>query len=225
MADTRSRAGERYDSHDILQWVAATHAAHDAALAAAFDAPAKMGLPEIQLGPSEAKLLELLLKLAGARKVVELGTLAGYSALHISRALGPGGRLWTIEADARHADVARGVLAKAGASNVEVLVGKALDVLPEIEADGPFCAVFLDADKENYDAYGRWAARNTRPGGLLVADNAYLFGELLDPFQRSKAMRRCHEEAREAYDTVCVPTPDGMLLGVKRATRPTAPVE
>jgi caffeoyl-CoA O-methyltransferase len=216
MADTNSRAGARYSSQAILEWAAATHAPHDAGLAAAFGAPAKLGLPEVQLGPSEAKFLGLLLRLVGARKVVELGTLAGYSALWLSRALGSDGHLWTIEADLRHADVARGVLQEAGAKNVEVVVGKGAEVLPALERHGPFCAVFVDADKESYDIYGRWAAAHTRPGGLLIADNAFLFGELLEETPRAKVMRRCHLEAREAYDSVCLPTPDGLLVGIRR---------
>ena len=217
MADTSSRAGGVYFSPEILQWTAATHAAHDPALAAAFDAPDKAGMPRIQVGPSEGKLLHLLLRLCGAKKVVEVGTLAGYSAVHLARALPDDGRLWTVEADARHAEVARQVLRDAGlASKVEVLVGRGAEVLPTLERHGPFCAVFIDADKESYDVYGRWAARHTRPGGLLLGDNAFLFGELLGATPRAEVMRRFHQEARAAYDTVCIPTPDGLLVGVRR---------
>jgi len=216
MADTDSRAGRQYSSPDILQWTATTHAPHDSALAAAFAAPSMAGMPEIQVGPSEGKLLELLLRLVSAKRVVELGTLAGYSAVRLSRAVGADGKVWTIEEDAKHADVARGVLRRAGASNVEVLVGNAVDVLPTLERYGPFCGVFIDADKESYDVYGRWAAKHTRPGGLLLADNAFLFGALLSDAPRAKVMRRFHAEAHEAFDTVCIPTPDGLLLGVRR---------
>lgn len=217
MADTSSRAGGVYFTPEILQWTAATHAPHDRGLAAAFEAPGKAGLPPIQVGPSEGRLLGLLLRLCGAKKVVEIGTLAGYSAVHLARALPEDGRLWTIEADARHAEVARQVLRDAGvAAKVEVLVGRGAEVLPTLARHGPFCAVFVDADKESYDLYGRWAAHHTRPGGLLLGDNAYLFGELLGATPRAAAMRRFHEEARAAFDTVCIPTPDGLLLGVRR---------
>ncbi|HEX7614665.1 MAG TPA: O-methyltransferase [Thermoanaerobaculia bacterium] len=217
MADTDSRAGLSYATREILDWLAKTHAPHDEALARAFDAPAAHGMPAIQLGTSEAKAVALLLKLVGARKVVEVGTLAGYSALVMARALPADGRLWTVEFDPKHARVARENLAAAGlAGKVTVLEGAGVDVLPTLEKEGPFDAVFIDADKRNYDGYGCWAAKNTRPGGLLVGDNAFLFGRLLEDSGEAAAMRRFHEEARDAFDTVCLPTPDGMLLGVRR---------
>jgi len=217
MADADSRAGTRYATGEVLDWTARVHAGHDAALARAFTEPERSGMPSIQLAPSEGKLLTLLLALAGARTVVEIGTLAGYSALRIARALPEDGRVYTIEADPKHAAVARGVV---GASDVgarvTILEGPALEVLPGLEPRGPFDAVFVDADKKSYDAYGRWAASHVRRGGLLLGDNAYLFGRLLEESDEAAAMRRFHEEARRAFDTVCIPTPDGLLLGVKR---------
>ncbi len=217
MADTDSRAGLSYATREILDWVARVHAPHDAGAARAFDAPASHRMPAIQLGPSEAKAVALLLKLAGARKVVEVGTLAGYSALVMARALPEDGRLWTIEFDPKHARVARENLAAAGlAGRVTVLEGAGLDVLPSLESHGPFDAVFVDADKRNYDGYGRWAAKNVRRGGLLIGDNAFLFGRLLEVSEEAAAMRRFHEEAREAFDTVCLPTLDGLLIGLRR---------
>ena len=217
MADKDSRAGVSYATREILDWLANTHAPHDAALARAFDAPAVHAMPAIQLGASEAKAVALLLLLAGARKVVEVGTLAGYSALVMARALPPDGHLWSIEFDPKHARVARESLAAAGLeAKVTVLEGAGLDVLPTLEPFGPFDAVFIDADKRNYDGYGRWAAKNVRKGGLLIGDNAFLFGRLLEDSEEAAAMRRFHEEARETFDTVCLPTLDGMLLGVKR---------
>jgi caffeoyl-CoA O-methyltransferase len=217
MADKDSRAGQAYFDSAILDWTARVHAGHDAALARAFGAPGRHGMPAIQLGPSEARLVELLVGLAGARKAVEIGTLAGYSAIRLARALADGGRLWTVEFDPRHAAVARENLAAAGlAERVTVIEGAGLDVLPTLEGHAPFDAVFVDADKENYDAYGRWAERHLRRGGLLLGDNAFLFGRLLEDSAEAAAMRRFHEEAARAFDTVCVPTPDGLLVGVKR---------
>ena len=217
MADTDSRAGKTYATPEILDWVARVHAPHDAPLARAFDAPAAHAMPAIQLGASEAKVVALLLRLAGAKKVVEIGTLAGYSALAMARALPEGGRIWTIEFDPKHAAVARENVTAAGESaRVTVLEGAGLDVLPELERNAPFDAVFVDADKRNYDRYGRWAAKNVRKGGLLVGDNAFLFGRLLEDSDEAAAMRRFHEEAREAFETACLPTPDGMLIGVRR---------
>jgi caffeoyl-CoA O-methyltransferase len=217
MADTESRGGRVYFTPEILAWTAKLHAPHDAALARAFEAPQHAGMPAIQLGESESKLTTLLLGLCGAKKVVEVGTLAGYSALRLARGLPADGKVWTIESDERHAAVARGIIEAAGESvRIEVLVGRGADVLPTLEGYGPFDAVFIDADKESYDVYGRWAAQHLRRGGLMLGDNAFLFGELLDASPRAAVMRRFHEEAAQAFDTVCIPTPDGLLLGVKR---------
>ena len=218
MADTTSRAGQSYANADLLEWLHRTHTAHDAGLQKAFDAPAATGMPAIQVGPAEGKLLQLFARMIGAKKIVEVGTLAGYSAIHLARGLAPGGHVWTIEFDAKHAKVARENVAAAGVGDrVTVLEGKGVDVLPTIEGNGPFDVVFIDADKQSYDHYGRWAAKNTRAGGLLLGDNAFFFGKLLaqdDP--SAAAMRRFHEESRAHYDTVCVPTPDGLLVGVRR---------
>lgn len=216
MADPSSRAGTRYASPQILDWVARTHHPADAGLNRAFTAPAAHGMPEIQLGPAEGRLLELLLRLAGARKVVEIGTLAGYSALWMARALPPEGHLWTLESDADHAAVAREVIADAGYSQqVTIIEGGALEILPKLSDSGPFCAVFIDADKARYDRYGRWATANLRDAGLLIGDNAYLFGDLLEDREDAKGMRRFHEEMAAHYLSVCVPTPDGLAVGLK----------
>lgn len=215
MADNSSRAGERYTTPQLLDYVNRVHASHDAGLAQAFAVPE--GVPAIQVGPSEGRLLQLLLRLAGARKVVEVGTLIGYSAIHMARALPPDGRIWSIEFEPRHAELARKNLEAAGvADRVTVLVGAGRDVLPTLDGEGPFDAVFLDADKVNYDHYGRWAIDHLRPGGLVLGDNAYLFGELLEDSDRGRAMRGFHELVAAACDSVCIPTPDGLVVGVKR---------
>jgi caffeoyl-CoA O-methyltransferase len=217
MADKDSRAGASYATREILDWLAETHAPHDAALARAFDAPAAHGMPAIQLGASEARAVALLLRLAGARKVVEVGTLAGYSALVMARALPADGHVWTVEFDPKHAKVAREIVEAAGESaRITVLEGAGLDVLPTLDAHGPFDAVFVDADKRNYDGYGRWAAKNVRKGGLLIGDNAFLFGRLLEDSEEAAAMRRFHLEAAETFDTACLPTLDGLLIGLRR---------
>lgn len=215
MADSVTRAGERHATVKILDYVNRVHAAHDAGLARAFEIPD--GIPAIQVSPSDGKLLELLLRLAGAARVVEVGTLVGYSALHLARALAPGGHLWSIEFDPRHAEVARANLAAAGfADRVTVLVGAGRDVLPGLESHAPFDAVFIDADKVNYHHYGRWAIDHLRPGGLVLGDNAYLFGELLDDTDRGRAMRAFHELVAASCDSVCATTPEGLVIGIKR---------
>jgi caffeoyl-CoA O-methyltransferase len=218
MADDASRSGTSYLTTEVTAYLQQLHVPHDAGLSAAFDAPARHGMPAVQVGPAEGKLLGLLLRMIGATKVVEIGTLAGYSAIHMGRALGANGKLHCLELSEHHAEVARANLAAAGLAAVAtVTVGPAAETLAKLEAEGPFDAVFIDADKVGYDVYGRWAARHTRPGGLLLGDNAFLWGKLLDPVDpAAAAMRRFHEEARQHYDTVCIPTPDGLLLGIHR---------
>lgn len=204
-------------SREVVDWTNRVHAPHDAGLAAAFDTPARAGIPAIQVGASEGKLLALLLAMASAKKVVEVGTLAGYSAIRLAEGVGSTGRVWTVEADPAHARLARENLRLAGVDGrVTVEEGPGLEVLPRLESHGPFDAVFIDADKGNYDHYGRWAAKHVRRGGLLLGDNAFFFGNLLDDSPSAAAMRRFHEEARTAFDTVCIPTPDGLLLGIRR---------
>jgi caffeoyl-CoA O-methyltransferase len=215
MADNDSREGKRYTTPEILDYVNKTHAGHDAALAQAFAVPE--GIPAIQVGPSEGKLLYLLMKLVAAKKIVEVGTLVGYSATHMARALPAGGHLWSVEFDPKHAQVARHNLAVAGlGEKVTVLVGAGVDVLPTIVDKGPFDAVFIDADKINYDKYGVWAVENLRKGGLVIGDNAYLFGELLDTSDRGRAMRSFHEHVAKTCESVCLPTPDGLVVGIKQ---------
>lgn len=219
MADPESRAGTSYETNEIRAFVHGLHGPHDAPLAAAFAAPEREGMPAIQVGPAEGALLTVVAALVSARRCVEIGTLAGYSALRIARGMAEGGRLWTIENEPRHARVARERIAAAGLGDrVEIVEGDAVDRLGALEPHGPFDLVFLDADKGRYDVYGRWAIAQLRPGGVLLADNAYFFGRLLDPSEPdAEAMRRFHREASEALLTACIPTPDGLLLGLKRA--------
>ena len=215
MADNDSRAGMRYTTPAIIEYVDRTHAPHDPALARAFTIPE--GIPAIQVGPSDGRLLYLLLKLVGAKRVVEVGTLVGYSAVVMARALPRDGHLWSIEYEPAHAEVARANIAAAAlADRVTVLVGAGKDVLPTLDGNGPFDAVFIDADKVSYDFYGEWALANLRRGGLVLGDNAYLFGELMDETDRGRAMRAFHELVAKQCDSVCVPTPDGLVVGIKK---------
>jgi caffeoyl-CoA O-methyltransferase len=217
MADGSSRTGTRYANAQILAYVEALHAPHDGPLTAAFSAPEREGMPAIHVGPSEGKLVHLLLRLAGAKRAVEIGTLAGYSALWIARALGEGGELFTIENDPRHRRIAQTTLdAACLAARVTCLEGDAMSLIDRLAEQAPFDAVFVDADKGNYDGYGRFAAARLRRGGLLIADNAYYFGRLLEENAEARAMRRFHEETARAFDSVCIPTPDGLVLGIKR---------
>ena len=217
MADSDTRQGASHRTAQIMSYVQNVHASHTTNHQAAFDAPDRFEIPAIHLGASEAKFLTLLMRLIGAKKVVEVGTLAGYSAMRLADGLGADGRVWTIEYEPHHAVVAEQVIEKTGYSGrVDVLTGAGAYVLPTLEVHGPFDAVFVDADKESYPFYGQWAARNIRPGGLLIGDNAYVFGELLDESERGDAMRQFHEEAAQHFDTTCIPTPEGMLIGIRK---------
>lgn len=156
----------------------------DETLRATLRAAADAGLPEIQIAAGQGKLLYLLAKLCGARRILELGTLAGYSTIWLARALPAGGQLVTLEYSPHHAAVARSNLERAGVgTQVELLVGAALDSLAQLAARGeaPFDMVFIDADKGNYPAYLSWSLRLTRPGALIIADNVVREGKVLAP--------------------------------------------
>ena len=131
----------------------------------------RRGIPAIQVSKQEGALLELLVRLSGANRIVEVGTLAAYSTIRLARAMESGGKVWTIEFDKTHAEIAEENLRKASlGDSAEVIVGSGREILPTLEGAGPFDLVFIDADKESYDFYGRWAAANIRKGGLLVGD-------------------------------------------------------
>ena len=155
----------------------------DPALAAALAAGQAAGLPPIQVSAPQGRLLHLLVRTRGARSVLEIGTLAGYSTIWMGRALPPDGRLVTLEIDPAHAAVARSNVERAGlAGIVEVLLGPALQTLPRLAAEGagPFDLVFIDADKPGNAAYVGWALRLTRPGSLIVVDNVVRDGKVAD---------------------------------------------
>jgi predicted O-methyltransferase YrrM len=173
--------------------------APDRELRAVLEASSKAGLPSIQVSPTQGKLLNLLARALGARAILELGTLGGYSSLWLARALPPGGRLVTLEADPTHAEVARANLEDAGmAERVQIRLGPALETLPKLLADGsgPFDLVFIDADKVGYADYLGWAHRLSRVGSLIVADNVIRGGSVADPSsddQASLGIRRFYQ--------------------------------
>jgi caffeoyl-CoA O-methyltransferase len=180
------------------------------------------GLPGIQVAALDARHLEVLVRLMGVRKAVEIGTLAGYSAVSIVRGMLPDGVLYTIEGDPHHADVAAETFRKAGISDrVRQLRGPALSLLPALSAEGPFDFVFIDADKESYDQYLDWAAANLRRGGLVAGDNAFLFGHLYtDESPQSagqRSMRAFHKRLAESgeFRATALPTGEGLALGIK----------
>ena len=171
----------------------------DAALNAALEASTAAGLPQIQVAPNQGKLLHLLARAQGARAVLELGTLAGYSTIWLGRALPPDGRLITLEADPRHAEIARTNIARAGLANVvEVRLGRAIDVLPRLveEGRGPFDLIFIDADKPSIPAYFEWSLQLSRRGSLIIVDNVVRDGAVVDAASEDpgiQGVRRFHE--------------------------------
>jgi predicted O-methyltransferase YrrM len=153
----------------------------DEALATARRDSDEAGLPSIAVSAPQGKFLGVLARAIGARRILEIGTLGGYSTIWLARSLAPGGRLVTLEFSPAHADVARANLARAGLADVvEIHVGRALDTLPTLAGE-PFDLVFIDADKAPYAQYLDWAARLTRVGGLVVGDNVVRRGRVLHP--------------------------------------------
>jgi len=155
----------------------------DAALDAALAASTAAGLPAINVSPPQGKLLHILARAHGARAILEIGTLGGYSTIWLARALPADGRLVTLEADARHAEVARANIARAGLSGiVELRLGLALDTLPQIahEGRGPFDLIFIDADKQHNAEYFRWAVDLSRRGSVIIVDNVIRDGAVID---------------------------------------------
>jgi predicted O-methyltransferase YrrM len=156
----------------------------DPALDAALEHATAAGLPAIAVSPSQGKLLNLLARSIGARTVLEIGTLAGYSTIWLARALGPGARLVTLEANPQYAELAEANIARADLSDiVEVRVGRALDTLPQLAAEGDhaFDLVFIDADKQSTADYFKWALELSHPGSLIIADNVIRDGAVADP--------------------------------------------
>ena len=193
-------------------FVGATLVAHDDDLQAALDAAESAGLPQIQVSAPQGKLLQLLARLVGAKRVLEFGTLGGYSAILLARALPQNGRLVTLEANSEYAEVARTSIERAGLADlVELRVGPALETLSALEGEEvePFDFVFIDADKVNTPNYFAWALEHSRPGSLIVADNVVRDGTLAETSSddpATQAQRRLHEmistESRVSATTI-----------------------
>ena len=165
------------------------------------------GLPPHEVSPPQGALLELLARAIGARRILELGTLAGYSTIWLARALPPGGRLVTLEADPAHAAAARANLVRFE-DRVEVIVGPALDTLPRLS--GPFDLVFIDADKRSNAEYLSWALRLARPGTLIVADNVIRGGAVIDPDDRDPSV----QGVRDFFDALAA-APDVQATAIQ----------
>jgi caffeoyl-CoA O-methyltransferase len=179
------------------------------------------GIPSIWIAPEQASFMQILLRLARARQVIEVGTLAGYSAIAMARALPEDGHLHTIELDRKHADFAEQWIAKSDvAGRVTVHRGAGMEVLPGFAADSADAA-FLDADKGSYPRYLEESLRIVRRGGLIMVDNAFAFGELFAETPRDQevlAMRGFNDHMAKvaALQSVIVPLGDGLWVGVRR---------
>jgi len=204
---------------DVQSYVRDLFAAEDDILRGIGPAAAAAGLPPISIGPEEGRFLQVVAAAIGARRALEIGTLAGYSGVWIARALGPEGKLITLDNNARHAEVAARTFERAGlAGRVEVRVGGALDLLPALAGEPPFDLVFVDADKESYPAYLDWSLKLTRPGAAILAHNVYLHGDIVVPDGTARVAgmrefnRRLAEDPR--LQSTLVPLRDGMALAI-----------
>lgn len=216
----------------VDHYIARLLAPEDAALRAVEPSLVEAGIPQMSVSANQGKFLYLLALLCRAERILELGTLGGYSTIWLARALPAGGRLLSLEADPGYAEVARNNIAAAGLSEkVELRVGKALDLLPQLEAEnaGPFDLIFIDADKPPYVEYFQFALRMSRPGTLIVADNVVRNGQVLHAHttdekvagvQRFNAML-ASEPAVEAtiLQTVGSKEWDGMALAVVKTPK------
>jgi len=203
------------------EYISALFAPEDSLLVSLREEADRTGLPPIAVSADEGRLLQVLLTSIGARRVLEVGTLGGYSAIWMARALPDDGELLSIEIEQKHAEFARRYIERAGlSSKVEVRVGRALDVLPSLDGER-FDAVFIDADKEPMPTYLDWALRLLRPGGLVIADNTLWGGKVFDDAENDEKTRAVREFNRKmATDprvlSILVPTHDGVAIGVVR---------
>lgn len=209
----------------IAEYLETTFRPEDPVLAEIRERSIARGLPQIHVGPMDGLHLEVLTRAIGARKAVEIGTLAGYSGVCIARGLRDGGVLYTFDADRKHVEVATESFQKAGvASRVKAFIGPAIRKLPEIASEGPFDLVFVDADKESYPAYLNWASENLRVGGLLLGDNTLAWGMIADEKfedpedeRAARALQRFNREAAQGgrFRATMLPTGEGLTVAVK----------
>jgi len=208
-------------SVDLSQYIADIFARHDPSLERAFKDTPKRGLPAINIRPEEGRFLQFLVRTCGAKNAVEVGTLGGYSGIWIARGLLPGGKLYTLEKDSHHAQVAREHFEAAGlGDSVEVLVGNGHQLLSELAPQGPFDFLFIDAEKSGYDQYFNWGLENVRAGGVIAAHNAFRGGRVLNPSASDESVAlvdALNRRAAKHPDLIATifPAGDGTLIAVK----------
>jgi predicted O-methyltransferase YrrM len=211
----------------VDRYITETLAPSDPVLDVTLKASNKAGLPKIAVTPNQGKWLMILAQAIGARSILEMGSLGGYSTIWLARGLAGGGKLITLEADPKHAEVARANIAHAGlADKVEVRLGAALDTLPQLASEGlgPFDFIFIDADKGNYPGYLEWAVKLSRPGTLIIGDNVVRDGDVIDATNTDPAVqgvRRMNEIiaadprlAATAIQTVGSKGYDGFMIAI-----------
>jgi caffeoyl-CoA O-methyltransferase len=208
----------------LAAWAEATYAPEDGVLREIRERSLVAGLPPIQVGKMDGLHLEVLARACGARRAVEIGTLGGYSGVCLLRGMAPAGVLHTFELEPAHAEVARVSFQRAGvAARARIHLGRAAERLRDVEAEGPFDLVFIDADKTGYPAYLAWAEDHLRTGGLLLADNAFGFGHVHETRPREEdpaamaALRAFSERLARGgrFRATMLPTAEGLALGVK----------
>ena len=183
------------------------------------------GIPQISISPNQGKFLQLLAKLCNAKKMLEMGTLGGYSTIWMARALPENGKLVTLEIDRKHAEVAQQNFNRCGlATKIDIRLGKAIDILPQLEGEGPFDMIFIDADKPPYTEYFQWALKLSRPGTLIIADNVIREGKVLlkeSPDEMVAGVKRfneylanCTEVTATIFQTVGAKEHDGMAIAI-----------
>ena len=208
-------------SDEINEYITNLFAREDDLLRELREDAASAGLPPISVPPETARLLQVLLRATGATNVLEIGTLGGYSAIWMARAMGKSGHILSLEIEPMHAAFARKYIERAGlADSVEVRVGPALEILPALDGQ-KFDIVFLDADKEPLPTYLDWALRLLRPGGLVIADNTLRGGKVVDPSADDAQLRGIREFNRKLAENpkvtgIVIPIGDGVAVGVAR---------
>jgi predicted O-methyltransferase YrrM len=206
-------------SDGVNEYITGLFAREDDLLRELRDEAARAGLPAISVPPETARFLQVLVRASNASRVLEVGTLGGYSAIWMARAMGEGGSILSLEINPEHAVFARRYIERAGLTHaIEVRVGPALQLLPTLDGE-KFDIVFLDADKEPLPTYLDWALRLLRPGGLVIADNTLRGGRVADPSENDDQLRAIREFNRKLASNsrltgLVVPIGDGVAVGV-----------